>query len=298
MFSHAMRALIAVPAVAFPGVIALAAGCGAAPPEPVAAVTFGLNRTTVPFGESIDVTFQFDVAPTHEPLNEDYRVFLHALDDNESFLWADDHEPPVPTSTWRPRQSIQYTRLVRVPASPYSGPAVIAAGLYSPLSGERLPLTGDDLGESAYRIANVVIEPPYERRILVYESGWHRIESDPSAHTVWRWTTGRAVLSLRNPHRRVRLRLDIQGSSRPVDHPQQLSLVVGDRTIHGTTLSTGRNVLLDFDLSTVDLESEDVVRLELLIDPTVVATKKGGGRMDTRELGIRVFDAYVELLPE
>ena len=295
MLSPALRVLLTV---VFPGVMVLPAGCGATPPEPVAAVTFGIQRTTVPFGGSIDLTIQFDVAPAHKPLNEDYRVFLHALDDRASLLWSDDHDPPVPTSTWRPRQSIQYTRRVKVPASPYSGPAVIVAGLYSPLSGTRLPLTGDELDDFAYRIADIALESSYERSLLVHESGWHRLEFEPSTHTVWRWTTGRPVLSFRNPHRRARLRLEVQGTSARRERPQRLSLVVGDHTIHETTLSTGRRVSLDFDLTTLDLGSDDVVRLELRIDPSIRAAGSNSGGMDSRELGIRVFDAYVELLPE
>ena len=297
MPSPVLRAFIAVSALVLPGAVLLPAGCTSAPPAPVAVVTVGLNRTHVPFREWIDVTIQFDVAPALEPLNEDYQVFLHVLDDNESFLWADDHDPPVPTSRWRPGQTVRYTRRIRVPTHVHIGPAVFAAGLHSPRTGARLPLLGDDLGEFAYRVATAVFQPPHERSFIVFESGWHGVELNRSTQTDWRWTTGRAVISFRNPHRAARLRLDVQRSSHPFERPQRLSLVVGDRTIRETTLNTSRRVHLDYDLTAVDLGGDDVVRLELLIDQTSVPSENSGAAADTRELGVRVFDVYVELPP-
>ena len=129
-----LRAFIALPAVALAGAALLPAGCTSAPPAPVAVVRVGLDRVHVPFGDSIDMTIQFGVAPAIEPLEENYRVFLHVLDDNESLLWADDHDPPVPTSTWRPGRTVRYARRVEVPAYARSGPAVIADPIPAQLS--------------------------------------------------------------------------------------------------------------------------------------------------------------------
>ena len=151
MLSSAIRAAVAAAPVFFLSALAIPAGCTPAPPARVAAVTLGLDRSSVPFGASIEATIQFDVGPVVEPLDEDYRVLLHVLDDSEALLWSDDHDPPVPTSAWQPGQSIRYRRRIRVPAYPYVGPAVVAVGLYLPRSGARLALAGQDLGELVYR---------------------------------------------------------------------------------------------------------------------------------------------------
>ena len=45
-------------------------------------------------------------------------------------LWNDDHEPPVPTSQWKPGQTVEYTRTRFVPVVPYSGDATVEVGLY------------------------------------------------------------------------------------------------------------------------------------------------------------------------
>ena len=293
--SFVMRAIMA--AVVLPASFALPAGC-AAPLAPVAVARLAFDRARVPLGGSVEATIQFDVAPNLAPLNEDYRVFLQVFDDNEIFLWSDEHDPPVPTSAWRPGQSIQYTRSVRIPAYPYLGPAVIAIGLHSPISGERLALVGNNLDEFAYRVATLTLEPQHESSFVLYDEGWHQLEFDVFGRTRWRWTSERAVLSFLNPHRAARLLLDVQGRPNLFDRPQRLSLVIGERTVHEVTLNRDDPVYLDYELTPPDLGGENLVRLELLVDQTFVPVERDGSATDTRELGIRVFYAYVEPLPE
>ena len=294
-----MRVIRAVLIVALGILVSLAsqAGCSA-PPVAVAVAGLAVDRASVPLGGTVEATIRFDVSPTLDPLNEDYRVFLHVFDDNRTFLWGDEHDPAIPTSAWRPGQSIQYARRVKIPAYPYLGPAVIAIGLHSPVSGERLALAGDDLGEFAYRVATLTLEPQHESSFVVYEEGWHRAEFDVFGRTVWRWTTARAVLSFRNPHSAVRLLLDVQGRPELFDRPQRLSLVVGERTLREVALNTNDPAHLDYELAAADLGAEDVVRLELLVDRTFVPAEQDTNAADTRELGVRVLDAYVEPLPE
>ena len=54
---------------------------------------------------------------------------------------------------------------------------------------------------------------------------------------------------------------------------------------------------LDYELTAAELGDDVVVRVELLIDRTFIPADRDGSSQDTRELGIRVFDAYVEPLP-
>lgn len=273
---------------------ALTVGC-AAPPDPVAVARLTVNRASVPLGAPVDVTVQFDVAPNLEPLNEDYRVVLHAFDDNEIFLWSTEHDPPVPTSEWQPGWSIRYTQRVRIPRYPYVGPAVIAISLHAPDSGANLALAGDELDEFAYRVATLTFEPQPESSFISYDEGWHPLEFAAFGQITWRWSTERAVISFRNPYRPARLLLDVQGRPGLFDRPQSLSLVVNDRTIHEVTLDTNEIVHLDYELTEADLGDYDIVNLELLVDRTFVPAKVDDG-YDTRELGVRVSGAYVEPL--
>lgn len=274
-----------------------AAGC-ASPPEPIGIVRIALDRASVPLGTSVEATIQFDLPPSFEPLAEDYRVFLQMLDQNGSLLWSAEHAPPVPTTAWQPGQSIRYTQRVRIPAYPYIGPAIVAVGLQSPLSGDRLALAGNDLGALAYQVATLTLEPQHESSFVMYDEGWHPVEFDVFDQTSWRWTKERAVLSFRNPFRAVRLSLELQGRPHVFDTPQQLEIVVGGRALDEVTLDAESPVRLEYGMTAADLGEADAVRVELLVDRTFEPAALDADARDTRELGVRLFDAYVEPLPE
>ena len=293
MLSSALRPFLAA---LLPFALTISAACGP-PPEPVAVARLALDRGRVPIGSSVEATIQFDVAPNLRSLDEDYRVFLDVLDDSNALLWSDEHDPPLPTSTWQPGQSIQYTHRVRIPPYPYLGPAVIALGLRSPISGERLALAGNDVGGFAYWVATLTLDPQHESSFVIYEDGWHQTEFDVFAQTVWRWTTGRAILSFRNPRSAASLTLTVQGAPNHFDHPQRLSFVVDGRTLRKATLTSNDAVHLEYDLTAAELGDTDVVRLELLVDQTFVPVDEDDSATDTRELGVRVLDVYIEPLP-
>ena len=283
-------------AVAVAGWLPAAFGCAEARP-PVASVTLGVDRVAVPLGAPLDMRFRFDVAPhPGGGLTEDYRVFVHFLVDREEVLWTEDHDPPVPTSEWRPGQSIEYERRVRIPMYPYLGESVIAAGLYSPTDGTRLPLAGADLGQLAYRVGSVRIEPQHESSFVTYGAGWHPAEFGADGQRQWRWTEGRGVLSFRNPNRDSRFVLEFDGRADVFDPPQRLSLVVGGRVLQEMDIDTTEIVYVTRDVPAADLGTDDFVQLELLVDRTFTPADFDAGTQDTRELGVRVYYVYVEPL--
>ena len=292
-----MSRAVALDAVGVLAALVLTSSC-ASPPQPIGVVRVGLDRHTVPLGASIEATVQFDLAPTLEPLSEDYQVFLQMLDQNEVLLWTTEHDPPVPTTAWQPGQSIRYTQSVRVPAYPYIGPAIVAVGLLSPVSGERLALAGDDLGGLAYRVATLTLEPQHESSFVMYDEGWHQVEFDLFDEISWRWSTDRAVLSFRNPGRAATLLLELQGRPSLFDTPQQLTLTVGGRMFDEVTLDSDSPMRLEYEMTAADLGEADDVRIELLVDRTFEPAALDGGAIDTRQLGIRLFDVYVEPLPD
>ena len=281
------------------GLLALllaAFGCAESRP-PVATVTLGADRAEVPLGAPLNLRFRFDVAPDlAEALAEDYRVFVHFLDDREEVLWTEDHDPPVPTSQWRPGQSVEYDRRVKIPMYPYIGESSIAVGLYSAVDGTRVPLAGADLGQTSYRVASIRLDPQHESSFITYGEGWHPAEFSGDGLLQWRWTTGRSVVSFRNPNRDARLVLELDGRPDLFDSPQRLSLAVGDRVLRELDIDTNQIVYLVDELSAADLGTESFVELELRVDPTFVPAELNSEARDTRELGIRVFYIYFEPL--
>ncbi len=285
-----------------PGVMAvvvcamIAFGCAEAP-SPVAAITLGVDRFAVPLGAPLHLQFRFVVAPDLEQgPTEDYRVFVHFLDDREDVLWTEDHDPPVPTSEWKPGQSIEYERRVTIPMYPYIGEAVIAAGLYSVVDGDRVPLAGADLGQSAYRVASIRLEPQHESSFIAYGEGWHPAEFSSDGRRQWRWTTDRGVVSFRNPNRDSRLVLEFDGRPDMFESAPRLSLVIGDRMLHELEVDTNEVKYLVEEIPATDLGTGDFVELELRIDRTFTPANVDGQAQDARELGVRVFYMYFEPL--
>src|SRR6185436_16053734 len=116
---------------------------------PVATVSFTSNKTRVPIGSPVEMTYRFEVAKDAK-INGDYRVFVHVVDADMKTIWNDDHDPAncgcgtavPPTSQWKPGQTITYTRTIFVPAATYLGEATVQMGLVK--GDERLPLIGSD----------------------------------------------------------------------------------------------------------------------------------------------------------
>ena len=142
MKTYAGRAIV--------GVLCLISyACGGPTQAAIGTVTLGVDRVNAPLGAPLEFNIRFDLAPDLPALTEDYRVLLHILSSDEELLWAEDHDPPVPTTQWQPNQTVEYKHRIQVPMYPYVGEALIAVGLYSYRTGERLPLAGEDLGQMA-----------------------------------------------------------------------------------------------------------------------------------------------------
>ena len=271
--------------------LVLQGACGA-PPPPVAAPTLGLDRSAVPLGGPLDLTIRFDTASDLAPVDEDYHVLLHFLDQDGALLWADDHEPARPTSEWGPGERIEYARQSVVPMYPYIGETTVALGLYARDSGERVPLAGAEMGDRTYRVASLTLEPQPESAFLFYGDGWHRLESH--AGTDWRWTAGTAVVRFRNPRADVELTMHVAGRPDVGDGEQRVALVIGDRTVHDVALRTSDRIVVKHRLSAAELGPDEIVDVRLRVDPTFVPAERNPAATDTRELGVRVFYLFVE----
>ena len=273
--------------------VLLWAGC-ADPGDPVGTMTISLNRTALPLGAPIELTLRFDPSPNFVGVEEDYRVLVHFLDDNEDLMWGADHDPPVPTSKWQSGETVSYTHRATIPMYPYIGEVTVAVGLYSATTGERLVLAGEDLGQRAYRGATLTVEPQAESSFLLYEEGWHQEEFDPDSSLRWRWTSDQASLSFRNPGSDAVLYLQVDGRPDLVESRQRITVASGGVILHEVILETEEVQFLELDLPAAQLGDGDTVKLDLSVDPTFVPKEVGGGA-DARRLGVRVFYSFLEL---
>src|SRR5215203_5855081 len=181
----------------------LAAACGgneeAAPTVATPAVT--LNHAQAPAGSPLDITYKFVVAENAR-FDQEYRVFVHVIDVDQEFMWDADHDPPTPTTQWKPGQTVEYTRTIFVPVYPYVGEATLQIGMYSSKTQTRVALQGEDLGQHAYRAGRLQLQPQSENLFTVFKDGWHPAEvAEQNATVQWQWTKKEATLAFKNPQK-------------------------------------------------------------------------------------------------
>ena len=257
---------------------------------PVAIPTLEVSTDRAPIGSPVEATFRFAVLPD-AAVDQDYRVFVHFVDEANELMWAADHEPPIPTRQWAPGETIEYTRTILVPMYPSFGEASIEVGLYSVETQTRLWLDGDDAGQRSYRVGTLRLLPPSEELFVTYGAGWHPVEFDPSG-VQWRWSRKTGTISFPNPGRDSFFYLHLGGVEEFVDDPRTLTALIGDEPVDRFEIPPGDNVW-KLSLNTSVLGSEEMVDLTLVTDPTFVPNLTDAGSADSRELGVRLFGAYV-----
>ena len=264
-------------------------------PPPVATPSFSVTQTRVPLGSPVEVTYKFVVSPAAPKISENYRVFVHFLDADNERMWADDHELPVPTTQWKPGQVIEYTRTMFVPIYPYQGATTVLMGLYSLASDSRLPLAGPNNGQRAYTVGQLELLPRTESIFVMFKDGWHPAETPPdNAAVEWQWTKKEATLSVRNPKKDVTLYLHLD---QPGLFPeaQQVTVTLGDQVIDSFAIAPKQELIRKPTITSAQLGTGDVVDLKISVDKSYVpAVVTSGKNRDPRELGVRVFHAYVQ----
>ena len=249
----------------------------------------------MPLGGPIELSIRFVASPRLQTFEEDYRVLVHFLDADGDLMWAEDHDPPVPTTAWLPGQTISYTRRATVPMYPYIGEVTVAVGLYATSTGERVMLAGENLGQRAYHGTVLNLEPQAGSNFLLYEDGWHTDEFDPDSNQQWRWTSEHASLSFRNPRSDAVLYLQFDGPPDLFDTPQRVNILMGDVALHEIVVDSREPQFEELELQASQLGDRETVRLDLHVDPTFVPSEvPDNDTDDDRRLGVRVYYAFLE----
>lgn len=275
------------------------AGCGQ--PEdttpPVGSIQVTLSRSKVALGSPVEVTYKFTVAPDAPPLGQ-RRVFAHFLDADDELMWTDDHDPPTPSTEWKPGQTIEYTRSMFIPSYPYVGAAKIVAGMYSPGNNERLKLSNEDRGDRSYKVVDFELLPQTENIFVIFKDGWHPAEvvTEGAGRTEWQWTKKEATIAFRNPKRDVVLVLQADNPASNPNAAQNVAVQIGDQTIATIPLAADNPAsVLKYPIAAAQLGTGDMVEIKFTADKTFVpaleASMKSG---DPRELGARFFHVFIQ----
>ena len=271
-------------------VLSATGACGGDEPSapPVATPTVTLNKERAAVGSPLRITYKFDVAQ-NASFDGDYTVFVHVISPDGEKLWQDDHMPATPTSQWKPGQTVEYTRTIFVPNYPHIGDAAIRLGLYNASTGRRLPLAAQDAGRQEYVVGKLNLLPQAENVFLIYKDGWHPAEVDAADPLKeWQWTKKVATISFPNPKRDITFYLQADARTDLFTPPQQVTIKVGGQTVGTFTADNKDSQLRTFAITSAQLGPGDMSEIVLEVDRTFTTPS------DPRELGIRVYHAFVE----
>jgi hypothetical protein len=265
-----------------------------APAPPVATPSLTLNHDKAPVGSPLELTYKFVVA-NDAHFDQDYRVMMHVVDADDQLIWTDDHNPPVPTTQWKPGQTVEYTRTLFVPVYPYIGEVSLQMGLYSTATQKRLPLSGEDTGQRAYKVARLQLRPQTENLFTVFKDGFHHTEvAARNASVEWQWTKKQATIAFKNPKKDSVCYLDVDNPG-VFNEPQQVKVTIGGQTLDDFQVQPKQQLLRKFAIKADQLGTAEMAELQITVDKTFVpAVLTAGASNDPRELGVRVFHAFVE----
>ena len=277
---------------------ALAGGCGRADDAqpPVATPTVTLSQSDIAIGSPVDITYRFEVAREAPRSPDPYLVFVHFVSADGELMWTDDHPPPTPVRQWGPGSVVEYTRTMFVPKFPYVGEAGVEIGIFSPQTGERLPLAAQTSGQRSYRVAAFDLRLQTDNLFVVFRDGWYDTEvPDDGSGLEWQWSRGMATLSFRNPRRDAAFLLQVDQPVSAFPEPQHVEIRLGQGVIDSFSVPPGDRLLRRIKLTADQLGSAEMVDLAVAVDKTFVPSAiQALKSTDPRELGIRVFRAFVQ----
>jgi hypothetical protein len=266
---------------------------------PFASATVTPALTSAHAGHLIDLHYQFIVASDAAPVTDDYRVFVHVVDDAGEGMWTDDHEPPVPTRQWMRAQRIEYARPLFVPSRTWAGRFHVELGLYSPRTGERLPLAAPAAGGRAYRVASFDVIPTGDIPVVAFFKGWHDAErvSGPGNQIgqEWHWSTTSSLLWCPRPAGDGRFVLRVDQPIAGATDTRTVQIAIAGTAVDSFPLAPGAQEVRRVAIPSALLGTDDIVPIQLTVDRAIVPAQiPGSGSTDARALGVRVLDAFLE----
>jgi archaellum component FlaF (FlaF/FlaG flagellin family) len=221
---------------------------------------------------------------------------MHVVDTDDELMWTDDHNPPTPTSQWKPGQTIEYTRTIFVPVYPYVGDASIQLGLYSTQNQKRLTLSGEDAGQRSYKVARLQLQPQTENVFMLFKDGWNPAEvAEHNSQVSWQWTKKSAVIQFKNPKQDCTFYLDVDNPGSVFHEPQHVEVSLDGTVVKAFDLTPAQQVLYRIPFTAAQLGTADMDEIRIAVDKTFVpATMNASNSHDPRELGVRVFHAFVD----
>ena len=137
--------------------------------------------------------------------------------------------------------------------------------------------------------------PQTDNLFTVFKDGWHPAEVAAQDAIEWQWTKKTATLAFKNPKKDAVFYLDLDSPDKALHGPQQVQVILGGQTVEQFSVSPEERALHKIKLPGNLMGDAELTELQIAVDATFVpATITSGASKDPRELGVRVFHAYVD----
>ena len=152
------------------------------------------------------------------------------------------------------------------------------------------------MGQRAYRVAKFQLLPQTENVFTVFKGGWHPAEvAEHNASVEWQWTKKNATLAFKNPKKDSVFYLDADNPGSVFQQTQQVTISLGGQTLDEFPITPKQQVLRKVPITATQLGPNDMVEVHISVDKTFVpALIPSANSKDPRELGVRVFHAFVQ----
>ena len=160
---------------------------------------------------------------------------------------------------------------------------------------KRLSLNAEPVGQQAYRVARMELQPQTENLYTVFKEGWNMAESSQQNSLVeWQWTKKEAVLAFKNLKKDMLFYLDVDSPGSPFES-QQVQVGWVGRSSMSSRSPRKTVVMRKIKLPAAQMGSEEMSEIHVVIDKTFVPAQiNPGASRDTRVLGVRIFHAFVD----
>ncbi len=241
----------------------------------------------------VKMNYELKIGPDFKPFDKDWKVFVHWWrKKSKEMLLQDDHVPEVKTSGWKAGDTIRYSRVVFLPQFinefdniDFEGyeEVRLTVGLYDPTPGSK--------GAFNLYDKTINVQPAsYNAPEIAYYEGWNEMELDPAIADPfmrsWRWTTGKAVCIIENPHKEATL--IIKGGT---NQAKKVTFKVNESPLDEFVPDTDK-FSREYTLTPQQMGEGDEFSLKIETDKTFVPARLNAASKDNRELGVQIFFIY------
>jgi hypothetical protein len=111
----------------------------------------------------------------------------------------------------------------------------------------------------------------------------------------WQWTSDQATITFRNPRVASTFYLELNGRPDLLETAQVVTLTVDGNVIYSLELSSPDQTFHAIPVPAASLSEAEMSVLTLTVEPSFVPSVViGGENSDDRELGVRVFYAFLD----